>query len=98
MTNSVIIGRGSYRHSCPNCGKTNTEDRLQRGLPCPRCIPEKYATELNDVFSIYRALKENKTLTQRFNEIVKLEKESEELIQFFYKVVGSRAWGAQRAW
>lgn len=98
MTNTIIMGRGSYRHSCPNCGKTNTENRLQRGLPCPRCIPEQYSSDLNDIFSIHKALRENNTLTKRFEELVKLEKESNELIEFFYKVVGSRAWGAQRTW
>jgi reverse gyrase len=34
------IGRSVYRRSCPNCGGSISEARLNMGLPCERCIPK----------------------------------------------------------
>jgi reverse gyrase len=90
------VGRGIYRWSCPNCGGPNTEERLQRGLPCPRCLrnPPKSAS----IESIRDALKREGTLTKRYEELYRLEVESKSLMGFFEKAVGSKPWGAQRTW
>jgi len=89
-------GRGSYRLACPNCGGTITEDRLAKGLPCERCLarpPEKPTVE-----NIYRALKREGKLKEGYERLYRLEKKFSEFVSFFEKAVGSKPWGAQRAW
>ncbi len=97
MSKGGLVGRGVYRWSCHNCGGPNTEERLARGLPCERCLPkpskEKYSIE-----ELYRALKRQGTLGERFKEIYRLERDSNELIGLFEALLGSKAWGAQRTW
>lgn len=98
MAKALSIGRGSYRHSCPNCGRTNTEDRLWKRLPCPRCLSTYESLDSGDLFSVYNALSHYNTVTSEFAELVRLEKESDDLIQFFKNIVGNPPWGAQRTW
>ncbi len=89
-------GRGSYRLACPNCGGTITEDRLAKGLPCERCLasPPKEIT----IESIYEALKTEGKLKEGYERLYRLEKEFKEFLNFFTEAVGSKPWGAQRAW
>ncbi|MEB2836225.1 MAG: reverse gyrase [Desulfurococcales archaeon] len=91
-----IIGRGIYRWSCPNCGGPTSEARLLAGLPCERCLrrpPKEHSIE-----AIRDALKREGTLTERYERLYRLERESKELMDFFEKAVGSQPWGAQRTW
>jgi len=90
------VGRGVYRHSCPNCGGPASEERLTGIGVCDRCIPPGVDPG-GDVESVYTALKKLGTL-KRFEELYRLEKGSRRLIDFFEELVGSRPWGAQRTW
>ena len=91
------LGRGSYRYSCPNCGGTNTEERLRKGLPCPRCLPDTRDVE-SSITSIYEALEKAGTLRKGYRELAKLEEDANGLIGYFEKALGTPAWGAQRTW
>ncbi len=85
-----------YRGSCPNCGGSISEARLNLGLPCERCMPKIPEGEVNTK-DVYKVLLENGTL-DRFREIYVLEEEAEKLSQFFEKALGYPPWGAQRTW
>ncbi len=90
------IGRSIYRRSCPNCGKSISESRLNQGLPCDVCMPDVPEGELS-LESIYKTLQERGVL-DRFKEIYTLENEAEDLARFFEKTLGYPPWGAQRTW
>ncbi|RLG79153.1 MAG: hypothetical protein DRO10_01025, partial [Thermoprotei archaeon] len=34
--------------ACPNCGGPITEKRLRAGLPCNKCLPDKYLKEVRE--------------------------------------------------
>ncbi len=89
-------GRGSYRLACPNCGGTITEDRLVKGLPCERCLanPPKNPTVKN----VYMELKREGKLKDPYKRLYELERMFNEFISFFEEAVGSKPWGAQKAW
>ncbi|MCE4628632.1 MAG: reverse gyrase [Desulfurococcales archaeon] len=95
MSKPPTPARAVYRHSCPNCLGPNTEERLSQGLPCERCLSEP--PKQKSILSIYEALKREGTLRE-YRELARLEEESERLIEFFRRAVGSRPWGAQRTW
>ncbi len=93
------IPRAIYRHSCPNCGGPNTEERLKEGLPCPHCLPHIRIGEPKRLgtLEIYDMLKSQGTLKQ-YEHIASLERKSTDLIKFFERAVGSPPWGAQKTW
>ncbi len=90
------VGRGVYRHACPNCGGPIAEDRLRNRLPCHRCLPDAPDREVT-LEEAYRLLKRSRTL-RGLEGLYKLERESQDMIEFFTRVQGSRPWGAQRTW
>ena len=89
-------GRGSYRLACPNCGGTITEDRLARGLPCERCLAKP--PENPTIENIYEALRKEGKLKEPYKKLYELEVTFKSFVSFFEEVVGSKPWGAQRAW
>ncbi len=86
-----------YRHLCPNCGGPNTDARLARGLPCPRCLPRIPGGKVT-WRKIANLLKKNGRLASSFEDLVRLDSEAGELLRFFESAVGSPPWGAQRTW
>lgn len=90
------IGRSVYRRSCPNCGGSISEARLNMGLPCERCMPKAVEGDVS-LESVYKALLENGTLNM-FKEVYVLEGEARRLAWFFEKTLGYPPWGAQRTW
>ncbi len=91
-------GRGIYRRSCPNCGLSNTEERLKKGLPCPRCLKNPPNDDSgNGILAIAEALRVEGRL-EGYAELASLEEESIRIIKYFEKAVGSKPWGAQRTW
>jgi len=97
---SISRVRALYRHSCPNCGGVNTEARLIKGLPCPKCLPPSKAGELAKRYpgvvpieAVYEALRESGTLKD-YEALYRLYTESRQLERFFEKALGSKPWGA----
>ncbi|MEB3756625.1 MAG: reverse gyrase [Desulfurococcales archaeon] len=79
---------------CPNCGGPITAERLEKGLPCERCLPNPVEGGVREV---YRALK-NHGVTGRYSLLWIQEKEYERFQEFFEKANGSSLWSAQRSW
>ncbi len=90
------VGRGVYRHACPNCGGPIGEDRLRNRLSCHKCLPDAPNREVT-LEQSYRLLEEAGSL-KGLESLYELERESREIIDFFTRVLGSRPWGAQRTW
>ncbi|HIQ30689.1 MAG TPA: reverse gyrase [Aquifex aeolicus] len=72
---------------CPNCGGTVSSDRLLRGLPCERCLPEdkgrnpcSYMREGN------------------LKRLCDIEREVDRWQELFRERVGSEPWSLQRLW
>ena len=81
-------------NGCPNCGGPITAERLEKGLPCERCLPQPVE---GGVREIYRALRENGT-AGRYSILWIQEKEYERFRDFFRKANGGDLWSAQRSW
>lgn len=77
-----------YRDGCPVCGGAISSDRLAKGLPCERCLPEEVPRD---------RLKEM-NLGGPLGQYFKIEKEVEEAERVFHEVTKSVFWSAQRAW
>ncbi len=90
------VGRGIYRHSCPNCGGPTSEYRFSTIGVCEKCIPPgvEPGQGMDEVYNSLRKLGR----LQGYKDLYTLESESRSLISFFTKLVGSSPWGAQRTW
>jgi len=71
-----------YKGLCPNCGNAITSERLERGLPCEICLPER-SKEMREGFLTKLALR-NKNL--------------EEIEKIFQKILKTDMWALQRFW
>ncbi len=81
----LIIEKG-----CPNCGGAISDERLSRGLPCYRCLPEP----AEDVCG---ALEERKSLKE-LSSFCETERALSEFERFFERAVGAPPWSLQRLW
>ncbi|EDP75277.1 reverse gyrase [Hydrogenivirga sp. 128-5-R1-1] len=81
----LIVERG-----CPNCGGAISDERLGRGLPCYRCLPEPS----DDVCGALGSLHRLKALLP----FCETERRLSEFEKFFEKAVGARPWSLQRLW
>ncbi|KSW12478.1 hypothetical protein CF15_07080 [Pyrodictium occultum] len=90
--------RGVYFFSCPGCCGPEGDDRLQLGLPCPRCLPERVAAE--SVLDVAEAVEKARGLRKGspLERYARVEREAREVEALFEKATGSRLWSAQRAW
>ena len=92
------LARGVYFYSCPNCGGPAGDDRLHRGLPCPRCLEEEFAAE--SILDVAEALRKQGRLRKGspLDYYARIEREAAQVEALFEKATGSRLWSAQRAW
>jgi reverse gyrase len=81
-------------NGCPNCGGPIKADRLEKGLPCEKCLPRPVE---GGVREIYRALREKGT-ARRYSILWIQEKEYERFSDFFRRANGGKLWSAQRTW
>jgi len=81
----LIVERG-----CPNCGEAVSEERLSRGLPCYRCLPEPWQ-EICDALLSRRRLKNLAPFCEADRRLSLFER-------FFEQAVGARPWSLQRLW
>ncbi|MEM1758768.1 MAG: reverse gyrase [Acidilobaceae archaeon] len=87
--NAVYVGL------CPNCMGDISLDRLLKGLPCDRCLPDSFisgdSSEVIDILSRFQrlyGLKWLKILGDEFSDFSK----------FFESRLGFKLWGAQTSW
>jgi len=85
----------TFRHLCPNCGKEITSDRLEKGLPCNKCLEAEI--ENNDPISIGEALKKKGNL-YGYSWLYYLEKSYNDFKQFFKDKTGYYLSSAQKSW
>ncbi len=71
---------------CPNCGGAISSERLLKGLPCEKCMPEEKESfcEID--------------LRGRLREYCEVIKKLNEWEEFFKERVGSSPWSLQRSW
>ncbi len=84
-----------YKWSCPNCGGTISADRLEKGLPCEKCLPT--IPEETDIKSIAKALMDNGKL-KGYAWLYQLDVDYEDFEKFFEERTGYRLWSAQKGW
>ncbi len=98
---------------CPNCSGEISSERLEKGLPCEKCIPEelirkeliqkkaekkeKDTEHYLSVEEIIELLRKTGKL-QNFSKIYELEKKAEKFSSFFREVVGFPPWSLQITW
>jgi len=81
-----IVERG-----CPNCGGAISSDRLEKGLPCSKCLP-KPGEE-----NVCLALERENTL-KLLKPFCETDEKLQEFIRFFERGVGAKPWSLQRVW
>ena len=89
-----------FKKLCPNCAGDIGSSRLERGLPCSKCLPKLPEGSENvpiSIESLCAELKEAGRLKEyaRFCEI---EKASNAFAEFFTSAIGSEPWSLQVTW
>jgi reverse gyrase len=79
-----------YDNSCPNCYKVITNERLEKGLPCEKCLPE----EKENIEEIYNNLTEKLEYSEIYEKYVK----TKEFSEFFKKLLNNEPWSIQKMW
>ncbi|MEM4463630.1 MAG: reverse gyrase [Fervidicoccaceae archaeon] len=88
-------GLGIYLKQCPNCGGPISDDRLNKGLACEKCLPGIYS-ELKPE-DLFKALEEAGTI-KNLREKLLVEKETDEFKSIFERALGFPPWSSQLAW
>jgi len=92
-----------FERLCPNCNWKIPSFRLEHDLACLECIPEKIAKKhykeeyQNPQLRLGSILEKNKAL-RKFKRAYMIEKELQDFIEFFKKLMGAPPWSAQRVW
>ncbi|HDD26284.1 MAG TPA: DEAD/DEAH box helicase, partial [Acidilobales archaeon] len=76
--------QATFRGLCPNCGGDITTDRLEKGLPCSKCLPDP---ELK--LPVIKGF---------LYKVWDIEEKVRLIDDLFVKAIGSRMWGLQRLW
>ncbi len=96
-----------YRWACPNCGFSESSDRLALGIPCRRCIDDKdlmltERLEIKDLhMKIYGALVRSGKLRKSdlgYEELIRIEESVKEFSEIFRKCIGRDPWSVQIMW
>jgi reverse gyrase len=96
----VLTIKPVYHAACPNCGGPISAERLLKGLPCRRCLPNPEG--LGDdyygrIMAIGEALSKRGVL-KRYAYIYTVTRQLVDFERFFERIVGYRMWSAQRVW
>ncbi len=73
-----------FKDLCPNCGSNITSERLEKGLPCEKCLPD-----LTLKFPIVKGFLIN---------VWNVEEGVNRINELFIQAIGSKMWGLQRLW
>ncbi|WP_456397187.1 reverse gyrase [Desulfurobacterium sp.] len=84
-----------FRNLCPNCEGDEGSDRLEKGLPCEKCLPEVYCSISQE--NICRILKEKENL-RHYRDICNIISFVNEFSQFFKEKTGFTPWSLQLTW
>jgi len=90
-----------FKGLCFNCGEDISSTRLYLGIPCEKDISNEDSNMVKDrnllLEEVYKILKEKGRLIN-FENIYRIEKESRDFYNFFYRAVGSDPWSIQISW
>ncbi len=89
-----------FKKLCPNCGGDIGSARLERGLPCSRCLPHapiSSETEVVSAGAVCEAL-ENSGKLRGYARFCEIEKASDAFAEFFASAIGSEPWSLQVTW
>ncbi len=92
-----MVERGDlalFRRMCPNCGGEIGSGRLDRGLPCGKCLPE---ADVSDLAAVCHAL-EHEGKLEGLGPACELSLRMEDFTSFFKGKVGSSPWSLQLSW
>ena len=80
---------------CPSCGGEIDDERLEKKLPCRKCLPKEVSGTFKEiVLEVGRTLKEKGS----YKEIYRIIKGLEDFEAFFEERTGFKLWSAQRMW
>ena len=77
-----------FESLCPNCGGEISSERLSKGLPCERCLPEEVERE-----KVCQVLQGGE-----FKNFCDLNEKVHSWEEFFKEKVGSSPWSLQKSW
>ncbi len=83
-----------YNKLCPNCREVNTNERLEDGLPCDKCLPKRYKNIANNPELIYKHLSEIKD----YKIIYEKHEKEKQFTKFFKELFGFEPWSIQKNW
>jgi len=86
-----------YQRLCPNCGGLITTDRLEKGLPCERCLPNEGMDRQTRPGLLCQLLRKRGSL-QNYEWVCRLHKQESHFERFFRRHLGFDLWGVQRLW
>ncbi len=92
-----------FHHACPNCGGPIDALRLEKGLPCEKCLPRIDYRKIEGlnyydlVTLVGKLLSENGKL-QGYWYLYSSIQQLREFEEFFKKLTGGSLWSAQRTW
>ncbi len=93
--------RAVFKGLCPNCGGPVASERLEKGLPCSRCLPtppEEIPKDREGLVRLIgsRLLEEGRLAA--YWGLLEIEEELARFSEFFHRATGYELWSAQRTW
>ncbi len=74
-----------YDKLCPNCGGDISSIRLEKGLPCEKCLPRE-------------SVEVDKIASGKLGEVIEVRRLEEEWSSFFKDFIGAPPWSLQASW
>ena len=89
-----------FKKLCPNCGGDIGSSRLDRGLPCSKCLPKLPKSPENEPIPIETVCAElrNSGKLKDYARFCEIEKASGVFAEFFRSAIGFEPWSLQVTW
>jgi reverse gyrase len=96
-----LVEYAIFVSACPNCGGMITSSRLEKGLPCDKCLPEPSdpaTSSIEEWHKIVASQLDRQGTLNRYREIIGLEDKSKEFVGVFRSLTSKQPWSAQITW